>query len=406
MPNPYKQLVAIPWVTDQPSTAKPDERRRVWTEAQIYPGSAPEARALASRLNLPLGEQVLEAPEGGATWSAPTPEQQAASEAALGRRRETTPIYAKTSLGDTIEVDRVPTAEYNRRQDLLAMGEARKETQKQSLLANILSLGRSYWGAADRERQARRIEGANALNTLLGTEFVTVPKGATVIDRETRQPIVEDPATVAGRKVAGIMGGGMGRTVADLERQRDALRLLPVPTAQGLADDVQRRIDALEAAPGKTAEQERGRAREARDIETHGLTVKEFQAREQERTERQKDREARRKRLEDAASGKNPLSTRELMTDRSGLLAEQRRLEDRFDISEEEKQQRMRDIDEELNLVRGELEKARRRERGVTGQGLNPRQQAAVDAAPEGHRFKLGGAWHVKRGGRLVPEGQ
>ncbi len=299
-----------------------------------------------------------------------------------------------------------PRAEEERRAALMAEADPRKKDQRQNLLANVLSLARSYWGAADKERQARMAEGVNALNTLLRTELLPVPKGVTIIDRETGQPIVEDPATVAGRKVTEIMGGGMGRTVADLERQQDALRLLPVPTAQSLADDVQRRIDALEAVPGKKVQQEREAAREARDIEAHGIRVKESQERERERLERQKDREARRKRLEDAASGKNPLTVRELMTDRNGLLAEQRRLEDRFDITEEEKQSRMRQLDEELGLVHGELEKARRRERGAGGQSLSPRQQAAVDAAPEGHRFKLGGNWYVKQGGQLVPEGK
>ncbi len=208
--------------------------------------------------------------------------------------------------------------------------------------------------------------------------------------------------------------GGMQDDLATLKRKRDALRILPIATAQSLADDLQKRIDALEAQPIK-------QAKETRDIAEHGARMQNYtrleregQERAQWRQERLQDLKARRQRLADAASGKKPFTSRELMTDRSGLIRQRQTIEERWDIEDVEKEALLKDVDEEIAWVGKQLKEARRREQaapqatpGSAPSGeirLSPAQEAAVQRAPEGHRFRLGGKGYVKRGGQLVPE--
>jgi len=126
-PNPYRQIGQIPWVTEQPSTAKPDEMIRRDIQVPITEG--------------PSGERSLRAPEGTATW---TPEQPGQPVSALARRMGAGqgPGTYNTGTGTF-----TPRAEEERIGTLMAEAGARKETEKQNLIANILSTVRSYWGA-------------------------------------------------------------------------------------------------------------------------------------------------------------------------------------------------------------------------------------------------------------------
>lgn len=135
-PNAYRQLGTMPWWTEQPSPTKPEETVRSRQDISVMERGGVRSINL-NKPGVPVTD-MANPPAETATW---TPAQPGQPVSALARRMGSypgAPAGTYSSLTGTF----TPRAEEERRGTLMAEGEARKETQKQNLIADILSTAR------------------------------------------------------------------------------------------------------------------------------------------------------------------------------------------------------------------------------------------------------------------------